>query len=214
MAELELKNYKSNSNKSRETGARELPEKKKLDKLDIGNVKVKKKSGFSRFRDSVIKEDAHNVGSFVMEELFIPKLIDMIVDMGKGAIEMAFYGETRSADRGRRSPGSRIAYGSYYEDDSRRYRDRGRDRYRDEVYYYDEVKLDSRSDAEAVLDGMYGALDQYKVVTVADLFDLVGMPGRYTDNKWGWTDLRGSYIRKVGREYLIELPKPMPIDFN
>ena len=213
MAELELKDYKPNSNRSRETGARELPEKKKVEKLDIGEVKSKKKSGFSRFRDSVIKEDAHNVGSFVMEELFIPKLIDMIVDMGKGAIEMAFYGETRSADRGRRSPGSRISYSSYYDDDGRRWKDRVHDgRYRDEIYYYDELKFNSRSDADSVLDGMYGILDQYKVVTVADLFDLVGMPGRYTDNKWGWTDLRGSYIRRIGREYTIELPKPMPID--
>ena len=51
-----------------------------------------------------------------------------------------------------------------------------------------------------------------KVVRVADYFDLADAPGKYTDNKYGWADLRGSYVRRVGKEYVIELPRPIPLD--
>lgn len=204
--------YRSNSNKSRAGNVDPPEEKREIEKANIGAVKVKKRSGFSKFRDSVIKEDAHNVGDYVMTELFIPKLIDMIVDMGKGAIEMFFYGETRGGGRSS-SSSSRISYRSYWDDDRS-----SRSRYRDdrrEYYDYDELSFSSRRDAEEVLDGMYGILENPKygkVVTVADLFDLAGEPSRYTDNKWGWTDLRGAYVRRAGRDYVIDLPRPLPID--
>lgn len=209
----EFKEYRSNSNKARSSDPEVVEEKREVEKANIGAVKVRKRSGLSKFRDSLIKEDARNVGDYVMSELFIPRLIDMVVDMGKGAIEMFFYGETRSA--GRRdsySRDSRISYRSYYDDDRR---DRYRDDRRRDYYDYDELSFQSRRDAEEVLDGMYGILENPKygkIVTVADLFDLAGEPSRYTDNKWGWTDLRGAYVRRSGRDYVIELPRPLPID--
>lgn len=211
MADLEMREYRSNSNKSREQQRIE-EQKPKTEKLDIGTVKTKKRSGLMKIRDSVIKEDAHNVGSYVMSELFLPRLIDMIADMGKGAIEMFLYGGDYDAKARKRSPGSRVSYRSYYEDD-RRYRD-DRDRHYNRPYDYDEITFQSRADADDVLNNLYGILDRYKYVTVADLFDSVGEPGRHTDCKWGWTDLRGSYIRRDGRDYVIELPKPMPIEIN
>lgn len=207
----EIRNYKSNSNKSRSAELEEEPVKREIEKADIAPVKVKKRSGFSKFRESIVKEDARTVGSYVMQEMFIPKLIDMIVDMGKGAIEMYFYGKT--SDRGsRRSYGSKVSYSSYYDDD-RRYRDRVRSR--DEYYDYDEVTFSSRDDAEEILNRMWDIVNdpRYgKVCTVADYFDLCDVPGRYTDNKYGWHDLRGAYVRRTGKEYVIELPRPLPID--
>lgn len=212
----EFKEYRSNSNKARSSEPEVVvEEKREIEKVDIGSVKVRKRSGFSRFRNSIIKEDARNVSDYVMTELFIPKLIDMIVDIGKGAMDMLFYGEVRGSRRGDSyyDRGSRISYRSYYDDDRRG--DRYRDDHRREYYDYDELSFQSRRDAEEVLDGMYGILENPKygkVVRVADLFDLAGEPSRYTDNKWGWTDLRGSYVRRAGRDYVIELPRPLPID--
>lgn len=72
----------------------------------------------------------------------------------------------------------------------------------------DEVIIETRVEAEHVLDRMVDLLKQYDQVTVSDLCDLVGATAAYTDNKWGWTDLRGADIRRVREGYLLKLPQP------
>ena len=212
----ELREYGSNSNRSREREREEVTEERKVEKVALSApASVKKRSKLSKFKDSIVKEDAHNVGSWMLTEMFIPKLIDMFVDMLKGGLDMYFYGETRGDSR-RRSPASKVSYRDYYDDRGGRSNSRGaRLRDRDEYYDYDEVEFDTRQDAEAVLDGMYEILEnpRYgKVVRVADYFDLADVPGKYTDNKYGWADLRGAYVRRVGKSYVIELPRPIAID--
>ena len=50
------------------------------------------------------------------------------------------------------------------------------------------------------------------MVSVADLYDLVGISGNYTDNKYGWTNLRNSDVQRVRDGYLLKLPKALPFD--
>ena len=55
-------------------------------------------------------------------------------------------------------------------------------------------------------------IDQYGVVSVADLYDLVGLTStNYTDNKYGWTDLRHAEVRRDRDGYLLRMPKATPI---
>lgn len=59
---------------------------------------------------------------------------------------------------------------------------------------------------------MIDALATYNCVSVADLYDLVGMTSNYTDNKYGWYDLRTAYIQGVSGGYVIRLPKPVVLN--
>ena len=60
---------------------------------------------------------------------------------------------------------------------------------------------------------MYQALEKYKIVTVATLYDLVGMTCPYTADRYGWTDLYGSEVVRInGGEYVLRLPRIMAID--
>ena len=61
---------------------------------------------------------------------------------------------------------------------------------------------------------MEDLLDQYKLVSVADLYDLVGISGDYTDNKYGWTNLRNARVERLRYEdgYILKLPKALPLD--
>ena len=77
---------------------------------------------------------------------------------------------------------------------------------------FDEIILDKRVEAEEVIDQMFLLLEKYDMVTVADLYDLVGIASNYTDEKWGWTDLRGAGASRVSGGYLLELPRPEPIN--
>ena len=55
-------------------------------------------------------------------------------------------------------------------------------------------------------------METYGLVRVADLYDLVGITGSYTDNKYGWTNIRNVEPIRVRDGYMLKLPKAMPID--
>jgi hypothetical protein len=76
----------------------------------------------------------------------------------------------------------------------------------------DDVLLATRVEAETVIDRMYDLLREYEVVTVADLRSLIGWSSSYTDQKWGWTDLQGTDIRRVRDGYILILPKTTSLD--
>lgn len=73
-----------------------------------------------------------------------------------------------------------------------------------------ELIYETRDDAEKVLNGMSEIIDNYGFVTVADLYDISGLPGAYyTDSIIGWKgSIKGSTIKKVRDGYVIDLPKP------
>lgn len=203
-----MEDYKPNSHLSKKEPAEPVSE-KKVEKVIQGKVKQKKRSGLQKIAGEVIQEDARNVKSYIFSEVLIPALKKTISDVIKNGIDMVLYGESRGS--GKRSlPGSKVSYRSFYDDD------RDRHSYRDRVssrYDYDDVIFDSRGEAEEVLSSMYDILERYKVVSVADLFDLVGLQCKYTDNKYGWMDLRGSeVVRTFDGGYSIRLPKAMSID--
>jgi hypothetical protein len=56
-----------------------------------------------------------------------------------------------------------------------------------DAYSIKECVLESRSDAEKVLEKLLEYGDKYENVSVADYYDLIGMPCMYVDNGYGWT---------------------------
>ena len=64
---------------------------------------------------------------------------------------------------------------------------------------------------EAVAE-MEELIDMYQLVSVADFYDLVGVSGNYTDNKYGWTNVRNASVVRVRDGYMIKLPKALPLN--
>jgi len=69
-----------------------------------------------------------------------------------------------------------------------------------------DLVLVSREEAEMVVERLIDIMDKYDVATVADLYDLVGLPSTHIDNKWGWTAGGGIEVRQVRDGYVIDLP--------
>lgn len=201
--------YKANSHKVREERKqnKEVVERKKLE--PIAKAKTKKKSEIKKFTDVFIAEDVTSVKNYIVNDVLIPAAKKAISDIVTNGIDMILYGEARGKDR-RRDSGSRVSYTKYYERD--RDRDYDRRRERRSVYDYDDIILDTRREAEDVLNRMDDLIDAYGMVSVADLYDLVGVTGNYTDNKYGWTNLRNAEVRRTRDGYLIKLPKALPFD--
>ena len=55
-------------------------------------------------------------------------------------------------------------------------------------------------------------MEEYGTVRVADLYDLVGVTGQYTDNNYGWTNIRNAEIVRVRDGYKIKMPRALPLN--
>ena len=201
-------NYKPNSHKYKEE-QQDSNERKKLDKVVSGTAKVKKRK-HSKFAEMFISEDASNVKSYILSDVLIPAAKKLVSDIVKDGIEMILYGNT---GRDRRSNGFRADYVSYNRYSDKRYDDRRISDSRVRTgYNYGDVVLESRGEAEEVLDRMDELIDMYGVVSVMDLYDLVGVTGQYTDNKYGWTNIRNAEAVRTGDGgYRLKLPRALPI---
>lgn len=205
-----MENYKPNSHKSKEKNETGI-ERKKLEKIVDGTAKLKKKSTTRKFADAFISEDVSNVKSYIFSDVLIPAAKKLVSDIVKDGIEMILYGGTGNRDR-RSSTfrGDYVSYDKYSRrGDERRYRDERSNR---AGYSYDEIVLETKGDAEAVLDRLSELIDTYGQATVLDLYDIVGITGRYTDDKYGWMSIRNADSVRVRDGYLLRLPKALPID--
>lgn len=73
-----------------------------------------------------------------------------------------------------------------------------------------QIILEDRGEAELVLEKLRSLVDLWAIATVADLYELVGITGHFSDVKRGWTDLSGASIKRVTEGYLLDLPLSEP----
>ena len=189
--------YKSNSHRSKEQSSD-----KKVEKVISGNAKVKKRSALS--------DDIQNIKSYVVMDVLIPAAKKAISDIVTNGIDMILY--PGGNGRPKRPNANHVSYRSYYDNRDRDRRYDPETRSRRSSYSYDDIIIDTRAEAEEVLERMDELLDTYNVVSVADLYDLVGISCSYTDNKYGWTNLRNAEVIRVRDGYFLKLPKAGPID--
>ena len=189
-------NYQSNSHKSKRIA---VEDKKKVDKIVKGKVKTKKKNGIL---SSFINDDLQDIKKYIVEDVLIPTIKKTITDVVKNSIDMFFYGEV---SRPNRTNSSRISYTSYYD------RDREPRRRRNDLLI-DDIVLESRSEAEEVLDRLDEMIEEFGMASVLNLYDLIGVTAPFTADKYGWTDIRNATAVRVRDGYLLKLPRVMPLD--
>ena len=189
-------NYQSNSHKSKRIA---VEDKKKVDKIVKGKVKTKKKNGIL---SSFINNDLQDIKKYIVEDVLIPTIKKTITDVVKNSIDMFFYGEV---SRPNRTNSSRISYSSYYD------RDREPRRRRNDLLI-DDIVLESRSEAEEVLDRLDEMIEEFGMASVLNLYDLIGVTAPFTADKYGWTDIRNATAVRVRDGYLLKLPRVMPLD--
>lgn len=195
--------YKSNSHKSKERQNEPIPE-KKVEKVISGSAKSKKKSGLQKITNVFVPEDVEDVKSYIFEDIVVPAIKDIILDAVKAVLGV------NGSSRGKGSTASKVSYRKYYDDRERRdYSGVTRTR---SGYEYDDVIIENRGEAEDVLSRMDELISTYGLVSVADFYDLVGISGNYTDNKYGWTDIRSASVVRVRDGYMIKLPKALPLN--
>lgn len=203
--------YPSNTHGENPSSKREVipsGEIKRATQVTVNQVSKRKKPLGKRFVESFAGgDDARTVFGYVVLEVIVPATKDAIADAVSQGIERMLFGEARSTSR---RTGTRPGYTNYsrYSQTTRPAEPREISRVARARHDFEEVVISTRAEADQVLSSMLEVLEKYNVISVADFYDLVGITGTHTDNKWGWEDLRGVGIVRVRDGYLLDLPKP------
>lgn len=197
-----MEEFKPNSYKSRED-SEPIEESKRAKQIITGDVKTKKNNWFNKFTELL-----GTAVSYAWKDILIPAAQKASSEMVNNIADILIYGEAKPKTTSS-VPAQRVSYRSYYEQAQKptTYSRRPED-----SYAFEEVILNSRADAEAVLNELDAIAKKYGFARVADLYDLVGLRTNYTDNNYGWTDMRSAQVVRYKDGYLISMPKPMAID--
>lgn len=184
----------------------------RVKQVTTGEVKRKKRSLRRQFSEAFVGGDLKTSSRYVLFDILLPGARDMIWESVSGGFERLIFGDGRRRSS-HSSPPHRPEYTNYSNYSSvRNMVPAGRSLTRARSRHnFDDVVLESRSEAEQTLDQMFEVLSTYGTVTVADFYQIVGLAPAHTDYKWGWTDLQGSRVSRDNNGYLLDLPDPSAI---
>lgn len=215
-------NFPSNSKMQKvKNEPQKNPNERKIEKVVTGVVRKQKRGFGKKLAETFLEDATENVGNYIFHDVLIPAAKSLICDIigWGGFAEQMLFGSSKGSRTKRDGGRSYTSYGSSYKsldrdrssrsggDDRRNISNVGRAR-----HDFGEIVLETRGEAEEVLSHLVDLTVDYGMATVADLYDLVGITSNFTDNKYGWTDLRNSSVSRVSRGYLINLPRTQPLE--
>ena len=179
---------------------------KHVEAVAQGKKVSKSKSKARQIAEIFVGGDLKETAEHVRDDVAIPALKNFLYDSLSEGLQRILWGETRN-DRRRNS--THRDYVGY----SRRAREarptsQTNARHPRATQDFDDIVLATRTEAESVLSRMYDLIERYNMVTVAEFYSLVGISAEFTDENWGWRDLRSANIQHIRDGFRINLPKP------
>jgi hypothetical protein len=141
--------------------------------------------------------------------VIVPQLKGLAVDAGNQMLERLILGEARPRSSSTASSGRVRGYTAYNRYSESKGSESEPINLRSNQVR--EVIVETRGDAQMVLDKLFEHIDRYNAVSVAYYYELVGITGKFTDHQWGWTNLNASGVSSIREGYRIELPAPISI---
>ena len=152
-------------------------------------------------------EDIKEVGNYLLWDIALPSIKNAVSDIFTSGIDRLLFGGDGGPQRSKSSRTytsySNRTYGRRETPNERVYTQRDR-----QQHNLDSIIFATRNEAEDVLNHLISICDQYDVATVGDLYGMAGISQTYTDENWGWRDLRGGRAVRARNGYILDLPKP------
>lgn len=203
-----MNDYTPNSHKYRSGQTEQSVEKKRAGKIVTGPVKTKKKNEVKKLGDLIFAEDFSTVKNHLVSEVLIPGAKKIFSELIKIGTDILIYGESGRRDS---SSGSKVSYRSYYDKSGERKTYSNDTRVRNR-FDYEDIIINSRGEAEEILDQMQELIDTYDVVRVTDLYDMLDITAPYTGNRYGWKSINGAKPIRVDDGYILKLPRAQALD--
>ncbi len=195
------------------------------DGKEIDKTKLQKAIGV------FISEDLDSIKGSIMEDYIKPRFRDYvketirkgkeaIIDSSTSALEIMLFGDSKKKNKTGDYNGQKVNYVSYYT---------GGNQYGESYGYYTKsndapkpdpatrlrtIYIQSYRNAEEVVTELISLADRYTAVSIADYYQLVGVPTTKQDYMFGWTkqSIRGASVVHTRDGYTINFPKPIPLD--
>ena len=184
----------------------------KVEKVITGNATTRKRPLGKRVAETFTGDDIKSVGEHVLFSILIPAAKDMLFEAFTGGFERALFGDQnrgvlRAAANRMRGTAS---YDKMYVGSDKKKEVSARSRAN---FDFDEIVIDSRGEAEVIIEKLVNLISEFDAATVSDLYDAAGLSHSYTDRKWGWKDLRTASVNRIaGGGYVLNLPRPVVLD--
>lgn len=184
-----------------------------MEKVVTGRVTRQKKPLGKRFMD-IFVTDSTDLKTYFFQEVVVPGVKNAFMyclDGIQGAVEMKLFGTVTKRHGSYTSYNTvstnygKATYGNFSQ--PVRTVERGRS-----SMDVGQIVLESKGEADMVLDRLLDQIDQYGRTTVADLYELVGITENFTDRNFGWKNLSTADVRRVrGGGYALILPAPISL---
>lgn len=202
--------YQGNTNKGKEP----KPE-KVIEKVVTGEVIQKPKSLGRRFKTVFLGGDFRAASGYVVADVIFPAIRSVVFDsISKGAERVIFGDSVRRTRPPEYRPTVRYdnPMNRSWPPTDPRYRnpnlpDQPSARWRQTRRNSNDIIVQTRQEAELIVERLIDCIDQYQVASQADLWDLLGWETSPIQNKWGWTYLHNVEIRSTPEGFLIDLPQ-------
>lgn len=179
----------------------------------VSDAVRRKKPLRKKFSEVFIAGSAKTAIGYALWEVLLPAAKDTVVEVITQGVEKLFFGDSRrrGSSPPQSGPTGYVSYNRYSMQNRMSSPQRVMSRQARSRHDFDEIILESRTEAEEVIDRLYEVISRYESATVADLYQLVGLSSSHTDYKWGWTDIRGAGVTRSRDGYVLDLPEPIPL---
>lgn len=189
--------FPSNSRKTKPAVERVVKTPARIDKGSLGQQALQ----------AFFAEDIKEVANYLLWDIALPSVKNAVSDIFTSGIDRLLFGGDGGPQRSRGNKTytsySNRTYGRRETPTERTYTQRDR-----REHNLESIIFATRSEAEDVLNHLISICDQYDVATVGDLYGMAGISQSYTDENWGWRDLRSGRAVRSRNGYILDLPKP------
>lgn len=183
------------------------PQKPRVQPLKLNGVVEVKRPASRRFFNFIFAESPKDIGKRVLENVVVPNVKAGVLAAGKSFLEGMVYGNSAPPSGLQNQilrPGV-MSYGGLVNQTPNMMALQAS---RPMGGNYQDRTFSSQEDAEFVLANLFSLLNQYRMVAIGDLNDMLGKSSAPSDSGYGWTSLEGSKISRVADGFLLELPRP------
>lgn len=213
-----MDNFPGNSHSSREPKPDAVE--KKVEKVITGKAVRRRKPLGKRLFETFVGGDANTAWSYVRDVVLIPAMKDTLSNMVTQGFDRFIFGENATPRRNPSRPtggnSNYVNYTQYSSGSARRREDARPMSYRSrQNHNFNDIEVDSREEANTVIDKMAELAAQYGQVTLTDFYNLVGVTPTWQDDKFGWRDISGfGPVRRNVQSgwFMFDFPPPEQLE--
>lgn len=187
----------------------------KVERITTAVADQRKRGLGQKFKGAFINGSARDTADYIVTDVVIPAIRDTLFEAFEGGLHRLIYGDStrtrRSTAPSAYSNVGRVDYSSISRPPAPAQAPRMLSRRARHQQDFGEIIIESRREAEEVLDQMYECLSRFGEVSVADLYIMTGIASSHVDHKWGWTSLQGAKLVRRGQRFLLDLPEPQDL---